>query len=342
MLTTVTAFAEDGKTAPLFTSHDLVEVTITAPFKQIMRDRSLEEETQGTFVYQDPEVGEVTLDIGIRTRGHFRRRSEVCPFAPLRLNFRKTKGTLFARSDKMKLVTHCRSRISRYTQVILREYIAYRVLNLLSDDSFRVRLLKVTYVESTDGGFVDDNYAFLIEHHEQLSKRIGLERNPAERSSIPDLDPAYTNLVSLFQFLLGNTDFSPIQARPGEPCCHNHVLMGTEPGAMLSIPYDFDMTGFVSAPHARPNDRFGLRNVRERLYRGRCVNNANLDASLQRAREQREAIYGLVEATPGMSSSSIKRAKSYLDSFYKLIDSPRQVERHIIGECLAGGKKRLS
>ena len=338
----VTAYAAEGQTAPLFTSHDVVSVTITAPFKQLMRERSPEEEAQGTLAYQDPGAGEVTLDIGTRTRGHFRRRSDVCRFVPLRLNFRKTKGTLFAKSDKIKLVTHCRSRTSRYTQAVLREYIAYRILNLLTDRSFRVRLLRVKYVESTDGRFVDDNYAFLIEHHEQLGKRIGLERNPVERTSIPDLDSAYTNLVSVFQFLVGNTDFSPIEAREGEPCCHNHVLMGDKPGAILSVPYDFDMTGFVSAPYARPNKRFGLRNVRERLYRGRCVHNAHLEASLQRVREQRDAMYALVETTPGLSASSTRLTKSYLDSFFKLIDSPRNVERQIVDNCLGTGIKRLT
>lgn len=307
-----------------------------------MQERPVDDDIQGTLVYQDPEAGEVTLDIGIRTRGHFRRRSEVCPFAPLRLNFRKTKGTLFAKSDKMKLVTHCRSRISRYTQVVLREYLAYRILNLLTDESFRVRLLKVKYIDSADGGFVDDNYAFLIEHHRQLGKRIGLKRSPAERTSIPDLNPAYTNLVSVFQFLVGNTDFSPIRARDGEACCHNHALMGDEPGAILSIPYDFDQTGLVSAPYARPNARFELRNIRERLYRGRCVNNAHLEHSLQRVREQREAIYGLLESTPGLSKSSSKRAADYLDKFFRMIDSPKQLERRIVDDCLGGGRKRLS
>src|SRR5210317_679340 len=88
------AEAEGGnKAVPLFASNDVVEVTISAPFRQIMRDRSSSDEMQGTLVYQDPEAGETTLDIGIRTRGRYRRQSDKCKFAPLRLNFRKTKGT---------------------------------------------------------------------------------------------------------------------------------------------------------------------------------------------------------------------------------------------------------
>ena len=67
-----------------------------------------------------------------------------------------------------------------------------------------------------------------------------------------------------------------------------------EEGRVLPIPYDFDMSGIVDAPHSAPNARFGLRNVRHRLYRGRCANNEHLSASIQAFREHKPAIYDLV------------------------------------------------
>jgi len=321
-------------TAPLFRSNEVLKVTINAPIKQIMRDRPDTEYAQGTLTYEDPEAGETTLDIGVRTRGRFRRQTDVCPFAPLRLNFSKTKGTLFAKSDKLKMVTHCRSGSKTYTQLVLKEYLAYRILNTLTENSFRVRLLHVTYVDNSSGKVKDTNYAFLIEHRKQLAKRIGREVSSAETTTVTALDGQETNISSVFQYLIGNTDFSPIKGVPGEPCCHNYVLMASEEGKMLSIPYDFDITGIVDAPYAAPNPRFHLRNVKQRMYRGRCANNEHLDASLQLFRDKRQAIDDLLESVPDLSSATTNKARRYIDDFYATIDSPKRVERFLVDKCL--------
>lgn len=329
-----TASDKPPKVAPLFSSDDLLEVTITAPFSQIMKVRSNEEDTAGTLSYQDPEAGEVVLDVGIRTRGRYRRQNDVCPFAPLRLNFGKTKGTLFAKSKRLKLVTHCRTGIDRYAQALLREYIAYRILNSVTDKSFRVRLLRATYVESGSGEVVETNYAFLIERDSQVAKRLGLKIDKAESAEVRNLDGEHLNLVSLFQYLIGNTDFSPIRGAEGEACCHNFVLMGNDSGTLLSMPYDFDMSGLVSAPYGTPNPRFGLRNVRQRLYRGRCVNDKYLDGSIKAFQDARQTILDIGPSTPGLSGSSTSRLTKYIEDFYDVIDSPKQVERRIRKECL--------
>jgi hypothetical protein len=325
---------DDKKTAPLFRAQDVLEITISAPIIQIMRERPDTEDVQGTLIYEDPEAGETTLDIGIRTRGRFRRQSNICPFAPLRLNFRKTKGTLFAKSNKLKMVTHCRNGSTIYTQAILKEYLAYRILNTLTDNSFRVRLLRVTYVDSSRDKVVDTNYAFLIEHRDQLAKRVDKEVSDAESTTVGALDGRETNISSVFQFLIGNTDFSPIKGVPGEPCCHNYVLLNNGEGKKLSIPYDFDVTGIVDAPYAVPNPRFKLRNVRQRLYRGRCANNEYLDSSLQLFRDKRQAIHELVDSVPGINKKSIRNTRRFIDEFYGIIDSPKHVDRYIVGRCL--------
>lgn len=330
------AEAEDGnKAVPLFSSNDIVEVTISAPFREIMRDRESSEEFEGTLVYKDPTAEETTLDIRVRTRGRFRRQAKICPFAPLRLNFRQTKGTLFAKSDKLKLVTHCRNGSSVYKQAILKEYLAYRILNVLTENSFRVRLLHVTYVDSERDKEVDTTYAFLIEHADQLAKRIGREVSSAETTTLGALNRQETNIGSVFQYLIGNTDFSPIKGPPGEACCHNAVLMQAgDDGKMLSIPYDFDVTGIVDAPYAVPNPRFRLRNIKQRLYRGRCYNQQYVETTLQLFRDKRQEIYDLIDTLPDLTRSSIKNTNRYLDEFYKTVDSPKLVERNITSKCL--------
>ena len=321
------------KTAPIFAADDIVEVTIRGPIGKIQKVRSLEEDTPGTFTYRDAESGEdVTLDIGIRTRGRFRHDRRICSFAPLRLRFGKPKGTLLANSNKIKLVTHCRTGSSRYEQTLLREYLAYRILNAMTDWSFRVRLLRIRY-EDSDNESIIETYGFLIEHRNQLATRIGMRVDDSESTTIAALDGAYINLVSIFQYLIGNTDFSPITGASGERCCHNHVLLKND-STQISVPYDFDMAGIVSAPYAKPNPHFKLRSVRQRLYRGRCANNEHLDKTLQTFRDRRMAIYGLVTDLDALSSSVKTKATRYIDDFYRVIDEPQRVNTEFVKGCL--------
>jgi hypothetical protein len=338
LIISMAAVANDKDDAPegvpLFDDDEILTVTITAPFDEIMKTRSLEEELPGTFVYRDTASGkDVSLDIKIRARGKFRRQKENCSFAPLRLNFRKSNETLFANSDKLKLVTHCRNRSNAYEQSVYKEYLAYRILNILTDWSFRARLMQVRYVEVTDGEEVASAPAFLIEDDEQLAKRIGMKRYEAESTTIESLDAAHTNLSSVYQYLIGNTDFSPIKGPPGEPCCHNYVLMRNN-GTQISVPYDFDVTGLSNPPHARPNPRFGLASVKQRLYRGRCTNNELLETTFGLFRDHKQEIYALVNNLQGLSKGERKKTIRYIDDFYKIIDSERQVNYRFRKACL--------
>ena len=321
---------------PLFNDDAIVEVRLAAPLQTIMRERPNDEDTAAVLQYVDPDGNNVRLDVGLRTRGRFRRRPEICDFTPLRLNFKKseTAGTLFENQDKLKLVTHCDSNSPQYDQFVLNEYLVYRTLNLLTDLGFRVRLLRVTYVDTARDGRENVRLGFLIEHRDRMSKRIGVPTLKTRMVTFPDLDPRYTNLASVFHYFIGNTDYSPVATAPGEDCCHNHALFGREGEPIYSVPYDFDMSGFVNAPHAAPNPRFGLRSVRQRLYRGRCVNNAYLPASVGRFIEKRSEIYALINGQELLTKSSRKALLKFVDRFYSSLDSPQKIDKKLTKKCV--------
>jgi hypothetical protein len=334
--TTASAETKTDNTAPLFTSNDILDVTIRAPFTTIMSERSIDEDKPATLTYNDTEAGEVTVELGIRARGRFRRLPSTCKWAPLRLNFKKpsVKESVFAGSDKMKLVTHCRKGSVAYSQALLSEHLAYRIFNLLTDASFRVRLMRVTYVDTDKNDRENTEFAFLIEHKKQLARRIGLKVNDTPSTEIEFLDGPHTNLSSLYQFLIGNTDFSPIRAAPGEACCHNYVLFGAEKGGILPIPYDFDMSGIVDAPHSAPSPNFNLRNVRQRLYRGRCANNEHVAASVQTFIDRKDGIYDLVTSNEFFRTNIRRETLRFLDEFYRIIESPKMVQSQLMDKCV--------
>ena len=332
LVATSASAQEIGTPDPLFQNDETLHVTITAPLTTLVRERPKDDYLPGVFQYTETDGTAVKFDIEIKTRGHFRHKT--CDYPPLSLNFKKkqTDGTSFDNQNKMKLVIHC-DYSERYEQIVLREYLAYRILNAVTNMSFRVRLLRVTYVNTEERGNGQVRYAYLIEHKNRLAERYGLKDLEIERTTVASIQPDRLNLTSVFQFFIGNTDFSPIAGPPDDECCHNYVLFGNGIDPIIAIPYDFDQSGLVDAPYAEPNQLFRIRSVRQRLYRGRCANNEHVKASLRRFRDSRDAIYALIDEQEGLKPQVSKRIVHFLDKFYDLIDKPRNVERQIIDRC---------
>lgn len=320
---------------PLFSSHDTLEAVIEGPFAMLARIRPDEEETDGKFRFTAEDGTPVEFDIQIRARGNWRRNPEICKFPPLRLNFRKsqTDDTLFDKQDKLKLVTHCANRSTRYEQAVISEYLAYRIFNELTDASYRVRLLKLKYVY-TDRKLEFETHGILIEHDDRLGKRIGGEPVESEQVPVSSIKPIDLSIASVFQYFIGNTDFSPRATAPDEECCHNQSLFTSDDGLYYTIPYDFDQSGLVDAEHAAPNPRFGIRNVKVRVYRGRCVNNDLLPRTFALYRDKRSDIEALIENQVELAPRTRRSMLSYVESFYDVIDDPKKAESHIVGKCL--------
>jgi len=325
---------ESGDADPLFQDSDVLEVRIIAPLYTFRSERSYTNEVDGKFQVTDAAVETLDVDIGIRARGRFRYDKKVCAFPPMRLNFKtsQTKKSVLHKQDKLKLVTHCRDS-SRSEQTMLREYVAYLILNELTDASFRVRLMRITYVD-TDGRDKDRvRYGFVIESRDRLAKRLGISALDLESTSVDALRPEHLNLVFVFHYLIGNTDFSAIAGAEGT-CCHNHVLLGKEGELQYSIPYDFDQSGLVDAPYAVANPKFRLRSVRQRRYRGRCRNNEHLDTTLALFNEKRGAILKLISEQQGVDDRSRKAISSYVEKFYETIGSPKRVQSQLVKRCI--------
>jgi hypothetical protein len=283
---------EAGSTDPLFRSQAPLKVAITAPLSTLVRDRSETEYLPGVFSFKEADGTLVELNVLVRARGNFRHRN--CDFPPITLNFRRSQveGTLFEQQNKLKMVNHCK--ITRqYEQAVLREYLAYRLLNSVTDLSFRVRLLRVTYVDSDERRGRMVRSAFLIEHKNRLATRIGRTEQELERAEISTIQASHLNLASMFQYLIGNVDFSPIAGSNNE-CCHNYSLYGNGDDSMVAIPYDFDLAGIVNAPYLEPDKERGVERVGQRVYRGYCVNNGYVEDSISEFQKARDALYALV------------------------------------------------
>ena len=156
----------------------------------------------------------------------------------------------------------------------------------------------------------------------------------AETVPIRSIERENLNLSSVFQYFIGNTDFSPRAAAPDERCCHNQTVIVREDAPNHTVPYDFDQAGLVGAPHAKPNPRFRLSSVRQRLYRGRCMNNDLLPETLEFFRQRREAIESLISNEPHLDTKKRARMLAFIGDFYETIDNPRRVTKKFVKACI--------
>jgi hypothetical protein len=342
-LAIVAAAAAAGAEGPeLFAATEPIDVTLTGPFAALSRDRRASPEAHpGVLGWRDATGAEHRVEILLRPRGKSRRDRRICAFPPLRLDFatEAVVDTPFARLDKVKLVTHCTQlgKVDRNAVQRQRlELLVYRLFNRMTDASFRVRPLEIDYVDTDRKERTTHHSGFLIEPEADLARRLGLAPVAEPRIERTRLDSATASLVEVFEYLIGNTDFSLTHPHAEEPCCHNVVPLARHGGAggVVPVPYDFDATGLVDPPYAHPLPAFHLTSVRERLFRGHCRDDRYLAGALEAYRRARTDLYALVENDAVLSERSKRKTRTYLDAFFATIDAPESVARSLVDRCI--------
>ena len=327
-------------TAPLagsvFAAHEPFAAELRGPFARIFAERRGERRYhEGELRFRDGAGASLALPVRLRLRGNYRARRETCSFPPLRLRIRKSvaRDTPFAGQKRLRLVTHCRN-VPAYEQRMLLEYLAYRIYALVADAHLRVRPVAFRYVDVEADGEPVTRFAFLIEDEASLARRVGGTRPDDPALGRDQQDARTLNRIEVFQYAIGNTDWSPVDGPGDERCCHNVIPLEQPGGALLPVPYDFDMSGLVSAPYATPNPKLGLRSVRQRLYRGACATLAELPRTLEAFRERRAEIEALFRRQVGLEASYRDRALAYLNEFYATVADPDAVDRQLRSRCL--------
>ena len=319
--------------APLFASQEPILLTLEAPVRTLVSRRDRRPEVDGLVRYTGEDGSEVTLDVEVRTRG--KSRLEICSFPPLSLNFKRGQvvDSLFAGQNRLKLVTLCRESTT-FEQYLELEYLAYRIYAVVSEHAFLVRPVRMRYVDTDRDERVTEAPGFFIEHIDGVAERTGRVEAVVPSVSSDELEAAPMATLALFQFMIGNTDWSALAAADGEDCCHNMDLLGRADGSrgIIAVPYDFDQTGLVDASYAEPNERLGIRSVRQRLYRGLCASNDELDDAIAKFNAARPGIEALL-ASSSLDEDERAEAAEYLAGAYEVFNDPAVLEQQIIGRC---------
>ena len=325
---------EDKKPLKLFENNDQWNVTLSGPWRTIKRKIKVDKLYPAQLTYPGEDGQTITADIEVAPRG-LTRRLRVCDFPPLKIHFDKEqmKGTALRGNKSLKLVTYCDTS-RKYEQYYIKEYLTYRIYNLITDFSFRVKPLQIEYVDSEGKDRPITRFSFLIEDIDDVAKRNGMEKLEIDEVSYRSLDDLQTSYFSLFQYMVGNLDWSAISG-PKENCCHNGKLIGKGPEEVPKyiIPYDFDSTGLVNTHYALPPDGMRVSNIRQRVYRGFCTLTDTMPQAVARFNEQKPAIMALFKDNTQLGDNMRDRAIKYLEGFYDTINDPKKFAKEITDKC---------
>ena len=332
----VALVATAGKAAepPLFLDSGKLHLTLEFPVDTLIREKEERPVLDGVLRYTNASGEPVEIEMSMTTRG--KSRLTYCSFPPLTLNLKRkqTKATVYEGQNKLKIVTHCKNG-SLHLRYVHQEYGIYRAFNVLTDYSYRVRMLEVTY-RDTDGKRKDETHdAFFIEPHNGVGMRLGMQRLRVAQVSPNQLDAWQAATYTLFQYLIANTDWSMLKGPGEDGCCHNGKVI-IKPGSQdgwIVLPYDFDQAGLINTKYSMPAPALGLRSVRQRMYRGRCQHNDELPATVEMFNQNRQAVEAAFIAEV-LSERSQRSSMKYIDKFYDTINDPRSFEKNILYDCI--------
>lgn len=314
----------------LFESDDVLHITLKGNIHELLTNRSGEAKDYPMFLsYREGDSSESSIPVKVTTRGHFRRLKENCVYPPLLIHFSENNAqssSIFSGQSKLKLGMPCQGE-----EYVVHEWLVYKLYNLLSSQSFRARLIKVTLEDPKNKKAVSPFYGILLEDEHQMAKRnnsvlVKRKIRPQQTMQGPFLR------MAVFEYLIGNTDWSV------EYMQNIKLIARDTISVPMTVPYDFDMSGIVNAPYALPAEELEMRSVRERRYRGYCVQNMKIfDSTIVYYNQLKKDIYNIYTGCSLLDARYVKATVQFLDEFYSIINNPKSLQREFGYPCDKNG-----
>ena len=269
------------------------------------------------------------MPVEMRTRGHFRKLKENCTYPPLLIKFSSDpahSSSIFKDQSKLKLVMPCAG-----DDYVVREWLAYKIYNLVTPQSFRARLVKVKLEDEKSKKSVNPFYGILLEEEKQMAARNKATLTEQKLKPQQTQREAFLRMA-VFQYLIGNTDWSVEYLQ-------NIKLIKTDESSLaITVPYDFDHAGIVNAPYARPAEELLMNSVQERRYRGYCMPDVkDFEVTIVLYNKLKKDIYDLFTNCKYLDAKSLKATIKFLDGFYETINNPKAWQKDFAYPCDKNG-----
>jgi len=298
--------------AHIFEAENPMKITLTLDLKKFQKEKMKGEYMPVHFLYQLNDTLRLEREMRIKARGKTRRR--ICSLPPFWLEIRNADLQDEEQEDieRIKFVTHCKYNTT-YEEYVLKEYLCYKIYNIISPISFRVRLARMTYIDTGRNNKVMEGWAFMIEPVEMLEQRFNATKTKIEGLLSRQMRPVEMNRLALFQYMIGNPDYSV-------PHRHNVKILeltGMGAAGYTAVPYDFDYSGLVDAYYAVPSDYLDITSVKERYYLGPCRSDMDFALAIEQLNLYREEILQLVGEFKYLDEKVKKSVLRYLEEYFE-------------------------
>jgi hypothetical protein len=299
------------KSFRLFEEDKIIDITLRFDLTSYIRTKPTVDYLKAIMTIHLSKTDSISRDIGLRTYGTF--RNKYCKFSPIELNIEKVH---FGYSDLdkisiLKMIPECTSGIEN-KNYILKEYLAYKLFNVLTDTGLRARLVTVNFIDMEKKRDPIHQYGFFIEPVEMLTARTGSVQIESANLNQKDIVSDVMDRLAIFNYMIGNYNWSV----PGQ---HNVLIIkpvSLNSNNLIAIPYDFDWTGLVNASYAIPSEEMGIQTVRERVFIGRCRSKEVYLKDLERFSGKKDEFYRVVNEFPYLDQNEKKDVIDYLDGFF--------------------------
>lgn len=293
---------------------EMLEVDLELDMEEVFANRKNRKKHKAVLSFADEKGVNQVWNIKVALRGKF-RRSKCDNLAPLKLHF--AKDDLFnaglAKFNDLKLVNQCMEDGKDFNQLLLREYLAYKLYNQITDESFRVQFLKINYIDRKTGA-TKKQYGFVIEDTAQLRSRINalkIEKQFNIRQEKYNQDQV--KLMSIFQYMIANPDWS---------ISRNHNLkVLLQDDKLIAIPYDFDFSGIVSAPYVKINPDLGIINHKQRVFLGFENHISDMTEELELYSQKRSQLIKTIKNCKPLKGRNRREMIKFINSFFDEADS---------------------
>ncbi|HEY5124625.1 MAG TPA: hypothetical protein VIK14_12905 [Ignavibacteria bacterium] len=319
----------------LFDSEEPLEISLRFDLAGYLKKSSKGDSFDAVMTIHFSKTDSLDKKITIKYRGT--SRFQRCKFPPIQLNFNKP---VYINSDsvktkKLKLVNHCEQG-TMYDEYVLREYLVYKLFNVLTDTSFRVRLLKVNYMDTKRSRKPITQYGFFIEPIELLAGRTNSFVVKATNLSQKHIIPVIMDRLAIFNYMISNWDWSI----PGQ---HNVAIIkpikNDVTGLGIAIPFDFDLTGVVNADYAIPPPGMEITTNRERLFSGICRSKEVFQEDLKIFLNKKEKLYSVINGFPYLNQRAKKDITNFLDQFFDQLEKQKSLDNLV--DCFLNSCKKL-
>jgi hypothetical protein len=134
-------------------------------------------------------------------------------------------------------------------------------------------------------------------------------------------------MVSMFQCLIGNSDWSP-------SFFHNVKLITRPSGGYFTVPYDFDFSGAVDARYADPPEDLPIRSVTDRHFNSYCRPELEFESLSAFFNGKKAEIIALYEGFDLLEEDTRNDVLEFYEEFWEMMEDEEKLEREILRDCV--------